>query len=203
MWSAACERAFQLVKKKLTSASVLAFYDSRLPLRVAADASAYGISAVLTQIMPRGQERPVAFASRTMTSAERTYSQLERKALAIIYAVKKFHQHIYGRHFVLITDHQPLMTILSPSKGIPFMAAARLQRWAITLTSYSYTMEFKYSKNNASADALSRLLCLSNTKEKPEATFHLMDFDNLPVTAKQLATGTRRDPTLAKVLHWT
>ena len=74
MWSAACERAFQLVKKKLSSASVLAFYDPRLPLRVAADASAYGIGAVLTQIMPQGQERPVAFASRTMTFAKRNYS---------------------------------------------------------------------------------------------------------------------------------
>ena len=69
VWSATCERAFQLVKKKLTCASVLAFYDPRLPLRVAADASAYGIGAVLTQIMPQGQERPAAFASRTMTSA--------------------------------------------------------------------------------------------------------------------------------------
>ena len=153
--------------------------------------------------MPQGQERPVAFASRTMTSAERNYSQLEREALAIIYAVNTFYQYIYGRHFVLITDHQPLMTILSPSKGIPSMAAARLQRWAINLNSYLYNMEFKYSKDNASADALSRLPCLSNTKKKPEDTFHLRDFDNLSVTAKQLATGTRRDPTLAKVLHWT
>ena len=96
---------------------------------------------------------------------------------------KKFHKYIYGRQFILVTDRKPLMTILSPKKGIPTMAATRLRHWAITLASYSYTMEFKYSKENGSANALSRLLC-PTTEEEAELDFHLNEVHDLPVTAK-------------------
>ena len=81
MWSAACERAFQLVKK---SASVLAFYDLRLPLRVASDASAYGNRCCIDTNYASGSGTAGCFASHTMTSVGRNYSQLEQEALAII-----------------------------------------------------------------------------------------------------------------------
>ena len=83
------------------------------------------------------------------------------------------------------------------------MAAARLQRWAVTLASYSYTMEFKYSKDNASADALSRLPRPETEEDETELAFRLEELHNLPVTAQQLANATRRDPVLSKVLYWT
>ena len=54
-----------------------------------------------------------------------------KKVLALIFGIKKFHRYLYGRKFILITDHKPLTTILGPKKGIPSLAAARLQRWAI------------------------------------------------------------------------
>lgn len=190
-WSTSCEQAFHLVKSKLACALILAYYDPCLSLCMAADASSYGVGVVLTQIMMNGEEWLVAFASRTMLSTEWNYSQLEQEALAIIFAIKKFRQYIYGQHFVLLTNHQLLMTILSPKKGIPTMVAAQLQCWAIILASYSYTMEFKYSKDNVSVDALSRLPCPVNDKEEEtESAFYINDLHTLPVTAKQLAIAT-------------
>ena len=91
-------------------------------------------------MFPDGTERPVAYASRTLTSTEQNYSQLEKKAFSLIHGVQKFHQYLYGRQFVLITAHKPLTTTLGPKRGIPPLAAARLQRWAYTLSAYSYTV---------------------------------------------------------------
>ena len=75
-----------------------------------------------------GTERPIAYASRTLSAAERNYSQIDKEALALVFAVQKFHPYLYGRKFVLLTDHKPLVTLLGPKKAIPPLAAARLQR---------------------------------------------------------------------------
>ena len=69
--------------------------------------------------MPDGSEKPITFASRTLSKAEYSYSQIEKEALAIVYAVKKSHQCLFGRHFLLYTDHKPLRGLLSEQKGIP------------------------------------------------------------------------------------
>ena len=84
--------------------------------------------------MENGQKWPIAYASRTLSSSEKNYAQIEREALSIIFEVKKFHQFLYGRKFTLVTDHQPLLTILGPKAAIPPLAAARMQRWAIVLS---------------------------------------------------------------------
>ena len=144
-WSGECAKAFRRAKEALISSQVLAHYDPQLPVKLAADASAYGIGAVISHQYPDGTERPIAFASRTLTSSERNYAQLEKEALALVYGVKQFHAYLYGRHFVLVTDHKPLMTILSPSHSIPPLAAARLQRWALTLSAYQYDICLLYT----------------------------------------------------------
>ncbi|XP_073964383.1 uncharacterized protein [Choristoneura fumiferana] len=90
---------------------VLAHYSPELPLVLTTDASSVGVGAVISHTWPDGTERPIAYASRVLNKAEKSYSQIEREALAIIYGVKKFHQYLYGRKFVLRTDHKPLVTI--------------------------------------------------------------------------------------------
>ena len=156
-WTPQCQESFEQAKRALSSSSLLVHYDPALPIRLAADASVYGIGAVIAHVLPDGSERPVAFASRTLTSAERNYSQIEKEALALVYGVKRFHTYLYGRHFILVTDHKPLKTILSPKKGIPTLAAARLQRWAWILSAYHYDIEFRPTNEHGNADGLSRL----------------------------------------------
>ncbi len=73
-WSADCEKVFQKAKELLTTAPVLAHYDPTLPLRLAGDASAYGMGAVISHLYPDGSERPIAYASRTFTKSERNYA---------------------------------------------------------------------------------------------------------------------------------
>ena len=202
-WTAECTRAFQ---EALVSSSVLAHYDPKLPMKMAADASAYGIGAVISHVYSDGSERPVAFASRTLSPSERNYAQLEKEALALVYGVQHFHQFLYGRRFTLVTDHKPLTTILNPRKGIPSLAAARLQRWAIILSAYQYEIEFKYTQDHSNADGLSWLPLLTVNSPKGQSphvdVFNVGQLDSLPVTAQQLGQATRKDVILSKVWRY-
>lgn len=141
----------------MTDNRVLVHYDQNRELRLACDASSYGLGAVISHVMDDGTERPIAFASRTLTQAEKNYAQVEREALSIIFGVKRFHKYLYGRQLTLMTDHQAHTTIFGPNKGVPTLAAARMQRWALILSAYSYHIEYRRSNLHANCDALSRL----------------------------------------------
>ena len=91
-WQPGCQEAFESAKELLQSAKVLAHFDVNLPIKLACDASSYGIGALLSHVMPGGDKRPMAFASRTFSASEKNYAQLEKEALSIICGVKKFHQ---------------------------------------------------------------------------------------------------------------
>ena len=113
-WTAQHESAFQQAKNALQQDSLLVHFDLSKPIVLACDASQYGLGAVLSHTMDDGQERPIAYMSRTLNSAEKRYSQLEKEGLAIIFGVTKFHNYIYGRPFQIESDHQPL----SPQKVV-------------------------------------------------------------------------------------
>ena len=132
-------------------------YDPSLPIRLAADASAYGIGAVLSHVLDDGTERPIAYVSKTLSPSEKNYAQIEKEALALVFGVRKFHQYIYGRKFTLVTDHKPLLAILGPKAGIPSVAAARIQRWAFLLSAYQYDIIFKPTAEHCNVDGLSKL----------------------------------------------
>ncbi|XP_063370633.1 uncharacterized protein K02A2.6-like [Cydia amplana] len=155
VWDRECQAAFQEIKRALGSSQVLTHYSEELPLILTCDASGVGVASVISHITEHG-ERPVAYASRTLTAAERAYAQIDREALAIVYGIRKFHQYLYGRKFILRTDHKPLTYIFGDKVGIPVMAASRIQRWAVLLSGYDYQIEYVASKQNC-ADALSRL----------------------------------------------
>ena len=153
-------------------------------------------------IMEDGSEHPVAFAFRSLSKAERKYAQLEREGLAIVFGVRKFHSYLYGRHFTITSDHQPLKYLFGESRAIPPLASARIQRWALTLAAYQYTMAYKPGAHHANANVLSRLPLPDTPAEVPIPGDTVLLLDNLhllPLTPVQIAKWTDRDPILAKV----
>ncbi|GBN33495.1 Retrovirus-related Pol polyprotein from transposon 17.6 [Araneus ventricosus] len=154
-WNKECQQAFLKLKEEISSDRVLVPFDPELPVTLAKDASPVGVAAVLSHIVDN-VENPVAFASRSLTEAERNYSQLDREALAIIFGVSHFINYIYGRHFVLITDNQPLSRIFHPKTGFPKMTSARLLRYASFLAGFDYTVKFRKGLENQNVNCLSR-----------------------------------------------
>ena len=137
----------------------LTHYDLKKPVILSCDASPYGVGTCLSHLMPEGNTQPVVFASRTLSNTERKYAQIEKEALALIFGVRQFHKYLelVGREFTLMTDHQPLLKILGPHEGVPTLAAARLQRWALILSAYRYNLQYTPGLDNVEANPLSRL----------------------------------------------
>lgn len=200
-WGNTCQKAFEDVKSSIISAEVLTHYDVQKKLVLACDASPHGIGAVLSH-EEKSTERPIAFASRTLTAAESKYPQIEKEALAIMYGVKKFHKYLYGRKFTLITDHNPLTYIFGPYEGIPTLAALRLQRWALLLSAYDYNIVYRKSAENANADYLSRAPVDKAIENIESEVNHFTHVNDMPVSASDIAAATRKDPVLSRVLSY-
>ena len=204
-WEKRQAQAFAAAKQRLLSEELLVHYDDKKPLYLACDASPYGVGAVLSHRLPDGTDRPIGYMSRSLSSAERGYAQLEKEALAIIFGLKKFHQYLFGNHCTIVTDHKPLLGLLGENKGIPQMAAARMQRWALTLAAYDYTLEYKEGSKHGNADALSRLplpTAPSVTQQEGETVMLMEHMDGTPLQVKQIRDWTRRDRILSRVHQW-
>ena len=120
----------------------------------------------------------------------------------MIFGVKNFHKFLCGRTFTLVTDHKPLTSILGAQSGIPTLAAARLQRWALVLATYQYKLLYRKSSDHANADALSRLPS-GNSQEGEEFSVCQVRFtDSLLISAKDIQQETWRDPLLSRVLSF-
>ncbi|XP_053550471.1 uncharacterized protein K02A2.6-like [Bombina bombina] len=197
VWTDLCTQAFERSKQLLLESRLLVHYDLKKPLVLACDASPYGLGAVLSHIMPDGSERPVSFASRSLTPSERNYAQIDREALAIIWAVKKFHIYIYGRPFTLITDHKPLLSILHPQKGISNTTAARLQRYALQLAAYNYSIKYRCHSDHTNVDMFSRLPMVHHMTTSSK----IIETPPQPVNlnSKVIATYTCSDSTLQEI----
>ncbi|KAL5506357.1 hypothetical protein EMCRGX_G007979 [Ephydatia muelleri] len=134
-------------------------------LLLACYASPYGIED--------GSEKPIAFASRSLSQAERKYSQLEKEGLAVVFGVSKFQLYLLGRNFTILSDHKPLQYIFSTDRTISPMASSQIQRWALTLSAYCYQIEFKPGIKQGNVDAL--------------------------ITAAVIKSWTDKDPVLSRV----
>ena len=206
-WSKECEISFLWAKEVLSSEQVLVHYDPQKPLILSVDASPYGIGAVLSHLMEDGSERPVEFASHTLSSAEQNYAQIEKEGLAIIFGIKRFQLYLYGRKFTLVTDHQPLTRIFGPKSSVPPLAAARLLRWAVLLSGYDSDIIFKNSADNANADFFSRFPLQSLADDEdldPDMHYVFATVtDELPITAAEIAQATKTDSLLVKAYEYT
>ena len=201
-WETQQTKAFEEVRQLLAKVPVLGHYNPEKPLTLATDASPYGIGAVLSHSTPDGTEKPIAYASRSLNKVERRYSQLDKEALSVKFGVQRFHQYLFGREFAIVSDHKPLQYLLSQQKSTPTMASARLQRWALILSAYKYTIRYKPGDKMANADGLSRLPLPEAPKEAsmPEELVLLLDtVRTTPITSKQVKQWTDRDPILSRV----
>jgi transposase InsO family protein len=154
-WSAECETSFREIKRRLASPPILAHFDVSADTILTCDASSTAIGACLSQISNGDvTDRPVAFISRSLTKAERSYSASEREALACLWACERLTFFLYGRHFRLVTDHQALKTMLT-AVGTGHRPL-RLHRWADRLLQFNFSVVFRPGKDNVVADCLSR-----------------------------------------------
>lgn len=199
-WSANEELVFQNSKSFLLKNDLLVHYDPNKVIVVACDASPYGIGAVLSHLVD-GEERPVMFVSSTLSPAEKNYSQLHREALAIIFGIKRFHKYIYGHKFLIYTDHQPLKEIFGPNKSTPPVAAARLQRWAVHLSMYTYQIVYRKSTLMCHADALSRLPVVGVSQVDNFPIFSISE-SNTDLNFKIITQETEKDDVLSKVYKY-
>ena len=113
-WTKERDNAFKAAK--IVAPNVLIHYPN-LPIRLAGNASAYGVGAVISHVMDDGNEWPIAFASRTLLPSEKNYSQVEKEALSLIFGISKFHTYLYGRKFLLVTDHKPYYHKIGSENG--------------------------------------------------------------------------------------
>lgn len=149
-WGEEQEEAFRALKEKLVSAPILKCPDFSLPFILQTDASSTGLGAILSQETTEG-ERPIAFASRSLTPSERNFSTTEQECLAVLWAIEKFRPYLEGSQFTVITDHHALVWLgnLKDPQG-------RLARWALKLQQYQYKVVHRPGRLHAAADALSR-----------------------------------------------
>ncbi|XP_037930881.1 uncharacterized protein K02A2.6-like [Teleopsis dalmanni] len=211
-WTGEADAAFTQLKQILTSPQVLIPYDPSLPVMLATDASRTGLGAVLSHHLENGVDRPIVYASRTMTATEQRYTQIDKEALAIVWAVQKFFKYLYARHWILITDHKPLSQILQPNKSLPVLCISRMANYAEFLSRFDFEVIYKNSKANANADYLSRAsLQQINQLQQIVAThsdecdefdnFMICQINQLPVKAERIAIETRKDEHLGKIIR--
>ena len=149
-WSGVHEQAFQTLKGKLVSPPVLKYPDFNRSFILTTDASGEGLGAVLSQ-GDLGKDLPVAFASRTLNQAE-NYSTTEKELLAIVWGMRYFRPYLYGKHFLVVTDHKPLTWIMNVKDP-----GSRLLRWRIKLEEYDYEVIYRKGALNTKRTRLVEL----------------------------------------------
>ena len=164
IWGPTQEQAFKLVKEELIKPTVLALYDPQAKTKVSADASSYGLGAVLLQEKD-GNWRPVAYASRAMNETEKRYAQIEKEALAATWSCEKFSDYILGSSFTIETDHKPLVPLLTTKcfNSLP----PRVLRFRLRLDRFDYVVSHVPGKLLYTADTLSRAPETSEDDTRP------------------------------------
>ena len=184
-WDMDCENSFSQLKEALVRHPVLAYPDYDQKFFLTTDVSNVGIGAILSQFID-GEERVIAYASRTLNKAERNYSATERECLGIIWSTEHFQYYLMGAPFVIYTDHNPLTYLRSVSQP-----QGRLARWILKLEQFEYELRYKPGKSIPHADALSRHPAHVATVQLP-----------MEWSTEEFQRFQEEDPVLQKVRHY-
>ena len=153
-WTLECQEAFAELRHKLCTAPVLAFPDFTKAFILDTDASNTGIGGVLSQLDDQGQEHVIAFASRTLSKAERRYCVTRRELLAVVVFTQQFRPYLLGREFTLRTDHGSLSWLQSFKEP-----EGQLAQWLEKLQEFHFRIVHRPGKKHTNADAMSRRPC--------------------------------------------
>ena len=168
----------------------MAYFDKDKNTEVVTDASPFGLSAILSQHTPGLNDRKiVAYVSRSLTSVEQKYSQTEKEALAIVWAIERLHIYLYGGHFTLVTDCKPLQWIFKNPKSKP---PARIERWSLRLQEYSFSV--KGSENPS--DYLSRHPSQETVKILEKAAEQYVNFISCHTVPKAMSLAEIKEATV-------
>ena len=189
VWEDAQKRAFSQIKEALVASPVLSLFDPSLETIVSADASSFGLGAVLKQRQRTGELKPVAYVSRAMSPTERRYAQIEKEALAFTWACERLSDYLTGLKFHIETDHKPLVPLFS-SKHLEELPP-RVQRFRLRMMRFAFTIAHVPGKELVIADTLSRAPAADPTPEdeilQDEAqAFACLVLSNLPATDQRL-----------------
>lgn len=198
-WSHEQDKALQEIKSILTKdgGPILRFFDVQKPVTISCDASPTGLGGVLLQ-----EQRPVAYASRSLTDAESRYAQIEKELLAVQFSLERFNQYTYGKRVTIESDHKPLEAIVKKALA---SAPPRLQRILLRMQKYDYTLEYKPGKELVLPDMLSRAplpeTAYGSMEEEIALHVHLLT-SNLPVSKtklEEIKEATADDPSLKEL----
>ena len=187
LWTEQHEEALKKLKEEICSHRVLAHYNVHAKTKISADASAYGLGAVLLQSQDGVTWQPVAFASRSLNETELRYAQIEKEALALVYACEKFSEYVLGKVILLETDHKPLVPLLG-SKSLDTLPP-RVLRFRIRLMRFQYSINHVPGKTLYMADTLSRaplnILTTDETAKETES-FVQAEISSIPASKDYL-----------------
>ncbi|GBG67482.1 hypothetical protein CBR_g617 [Chara braunii] len=190
IWMPECEAAFQVLKEALTSAPVLARPDPTRPFALYTDWQPQAISAVLTQHDKDGREHVIEYASKTLSQAQANYEACKGECLAVVWGIQHFQPYLYGQKFVLVTDHQPLLSLRNNTNY-----TGTLGRWAVRLQDYDFDICHRATRQHGNADGLTRLLppnkCPANERLipwRPEVAAMKLHYGELHVRPEKEGT---------------
>jgi hypothetical protein len=205
-WSTEEEQSFIAIKNAIIT-NTTAYFDKDLKTQLTVDASPVGLGAVLTQYDTNKPEEKkiVTYISRTLSEVERRYSQIEKEALAIVWACERLHIYLYANKFEIITDNKAIELIFGNPASKP---KARIERWLLRLLPYQFEITHEPGIGNI-ADYLSRRSS-EDTDEKfdheemAEAYVNMITNINLPqaINRKEIADKTNDDDELIDVKRW-
>ena len=203
-WTNQEETAFQTLKTLLTKHTKMAYFNPKARTEIVVDASPFGLGAILTQQIG-AENHIIAYASRALTDVESRYSQIEREALAVVWACEHFHLYLLGQKFTVISDHKPLEGIYNRPSS---QTNARIERWNIRLQSYDFILKYRPGESNP-ADFLSRHPVASagtktshETKVAEEYVSFLVDHATpKAMTTEEISQATKLDPTLQAIMR--
>ena len=202
-WTDECQKYFELLKQKLVSAPILASPNFNEPFILHTDASNDAIDAVLSQVID-GKERPIAYASKALSKSERRYCVTRKELLAVVVFIKHFRHFLYGRKFLIRTDHSSLRWLIRFKDP-----EGQLARWLEVISLYELEIQHRAGKQHGNSDSLSRLPCSQcgfyDDWEEAEQTEHFRKVspeDTKEIHLSQFSTIQDEDKDIGKVKSW-